>query len=165
MDESALEIPFSLPDFFIACSPICPHPSFCWQVTQMAEEDVIFWHWGLALNKGKHSSETVSAAVNVTVGSPDECDFWQMNIVRPSAVQQVMHPHYLHLQHKKVYFTALHTVYANNGGAEVCNLPTSSLWNLFISVYIVNNMVLSASCLLLGILVYFLSVCLFWLIC
>lgn len=55
----------------------------------MAEEDLIFWHGQPVSNKGQHGSETVSAADNVTVLSQDECDFWQMNAVIPSGVQQV----------------------------------------------------------------------------
>lgn len=58
----------------------------------MAEEDLIFCRGEPALNKGEHGSETVSAAANVTALSLDECDFWQMKAVTPSAVQQVMRP-------------------------------------------------------------------------
>lgn len=41
----------------------------------MEEEDVIFWRGELGLNKGKRDSEAVSAVANVTLLSPDECDF------------------------------------------------------------------------------------------
>lgn len=80
------------PCLSMARSSVCPHPSCCWQLPQIAKEDLIFWCGELALNKATHCSKRVSAAANVTVLSPDECDFWQMNAVTPSAVQQVTCP-------------------------------------------------------------------------
>lgn len=76
----------------LACSSVCPHPSRCWQMPEMAKGYLILWFVDPALNKAKHCTEKVSAAANVTVLSPDGCDFWQMNAVMGSAVQQVPPP-------------------------------------------------------------------------
>lgn len=96
------------PCLSITCSSVYPHPSRCWQLPQMAEEDLIYRCGEAALNNAEHGSETASAAANVTVLSPDECDFWQMNAVTPSAVQRATRPHHLHLTRRGVCFSELH---------------------------------------------------------
>lgn len=94
----------------------------------MAEEDLIFCLGEPGLNKGKHDSETVSAAANVTLLSLDECDFWQMNAVTPSAVLQGTHPTTC-VESTEVFFRAVHLLkmmglrancYCREGERKLC---------------------------------------------